>query len=136
MRNLGRFLVLLILGISHVIHADDACELESSYRERLATLQLELEQKASRIEGLNSRIQDLRSQFPLTRDQPERRRALRDEIAGCLNERRAIYTDLRLIRDTLKQTSKQVGEAHRECIRSKRRSKSPRPRPTLARDGG
>jgi chromosome segregation ATPase len=134
-RNLGRFLVLLILGIAHLVHADDACELESTYREQLATLQLEHKQKASRIEGLNSRIQELRSQFPLTRDQPEQRRELQEKVDGYLTERRAIYTDLRLIRDTLKQTNKQVGEAHRACIRSKRTSKSPRPRPTLAHGG-
>jgi hypothetical protein len=69
-------------------------------------------------------------------DEPERRTEWREQIDSYLNERRAIYTDLRLMRDTLKQTSKKVGEAHRACIRSKGRSKSPRPRPTLARGGG
>jgi hypothetical protein len=64
-RNIGRFLVLLILGIAYAVHADDACELETTYREQLATLQIEREQRASRIEGLNSRIQELRSQLPL-----------------------------------------------------------------------
>jgi septal ring factor EnvC (AmiA/AmiB activator) len=135
-RNLGRVLVLLILGIAYVVHADDACELESTYREKLATLRLDHKQKASRIEGVNSRIQELRSQLPLTRDDWEARRQLEEEIDGYLNERRAIYTDLREIRYTLEQTSKQLGEAHRACISSKRRSESPRPRPTLARGGG
>jgi len=135
-RDLSRFLVLLILGIAYVVHADDACKLESAYRQQLATLRIEREQKASLIEGLNSRIQELRSRLPsLYGWATEDRTELKREIAGYLNERRAIDTDLREIRYTLEQASKQVEQAHRACISSKRGSESPRPRPTLARGG-
>lgn len=134
-RNLSRFLVLLILGIAYLVHADDACKLETAYRQQLATLRIEREQKASLIEGLNSRIQELRSQRQLLWGYDTGRRLLEQEIAGYLRERRGIYTDLREIRYTLEQTSKQLRQAHRACISSKRRSESPRPRPTLARGG-
>ena len=118
-------LVLLILGIPYSVHADNACELERTYRDQLAAMQRAYDQKASRIEGLNSTIAQLRSQFPVTRNEPEQRTELRERIDSYVNERRAIYTDLRLMRDTLKQTSKKIGDAHRKCIRSKGRKRSP-----------
>ncbi|MFI5395412.1 MAG: hypothetical protein ACHQ9S_07755 [Candidatus Binatia bacterium] len=121
-KNLNCFLVLLILGIPHSVHADDACELERTYRDQLAAMQSERVQKASRIEGVNSTIAQLRSQFPVPRHELA---GLREQIDNYLNQRRAIYADLRLMRDTLKQTSKKVAKAHRKCIRSKGGNGSP-----------
>ena len=121
-KNLNCFLVLLILGIPYSVHADDACELERTYRDQLAAMQSEYHRNESRIEGLNLTIAQLRSQFP---HEPERRTDLRGEIDSYLNERRVIYTDLRRLRYTVKQTSKKVEEAHRKCIRSKGGNRSP-----------
>jgi hypothetical protein len=123
--NLGCILVLLLLGIPHLANASDACALESAYREQLATLQMERKEKESLIGIINSRIQGIRSQLPFHPSETEGRRLLEEKVAGYVNERRSIFTDLRLIRDTVKQTSEQVGEAHRACIRSKGRSRSP-----------
>ena len=51
-KKLNCFLVLLILSLPSSVHADDACELEQTYRDQLAAMQSEYDQKASRIEGL------------------------------------------------------------------------------------
>jgi predicted nucleic acid-binding Zn-ribbon protein len=140
--KLGPLLVLLMLASPHVVKAGDACEREKAYLEQVAALRRQRQEKASLIPGVNSRIQEIRTRIRDFRSQSawassqEECRRMRQELAGYLEERRAIYTDLRLMRDTLQQISRERTEAHRACMRSKRSSKSPRPRPTPTRASG
>ncbi len=115
---------LLLLGIPSATHADDACNLERAYRDQLEAMHSEYAQEASRVEALDATIAQLRAQFPETREAPEQRADLRERINGYLTERRVTFTNLRLGKDAMQQTSEKVAEAQRACIRSKGRSGS------------
>ncbi len=115
---------LLLLGIPSATHADDACNLERAYRDQLEAMHSEYAQEASRVETLDATIAQLRAQFPDTREASDRRADLRERINGYLTERRATFTNLRLRRDAMQQTSEKIAEAQRACIRSKGGSES------------
>jgi hypothetical protein len=139
--KLGPFLVFLILASPHMVRAEDACERERAYLEQVATLQRQRQEKASLIPGVNSRIWDIRSRIRDLRSRnarpywQEEYGTMRQELARYLEERRAIYADLRLMRSTVQQISQERAVAHRACLRSKRSSKSSRPQPTPTRAG-
>ncbi len=120
-RDMARawLLLLLIVGVPATMSAEDACTAKQAFQEHLASLQSEYAEEASRIEVLDATIAQIRAQFPDTREEPAQRAALREELQAYVSERREIYTDLRLRRDVLKETSDEVAKAQRECERSK-----------------
>lgn len=117
--------MLLVLVVPSSVCADDPCQLERTYRNQWESMRREYDQRAGRIEGLNATIDQLRSQEPLAEENLPLQTQLREQLRSCLDERRVIYTDLRLMKDRLKRTSRRVAQAHKQCLRSKRRGESP-----------
>ncbi len=79
----------------------------------------EYDQQATRIEVLNASIDQLRSEQPEAKENLPLQSELREQLRNDLKERQAIYTDLRLMKDRLEETSKAVAQAHTRCLRSK-----------------